>query len=208
MKDEPGSNSQNSRKNKKTTTLEAVHEQDKTRVHSDKKKKKYNLWPLKALVLSVFVSFAVNAASELVLEDAQLWLAIVLTVVILLFGVIFDMIGTAATSCDMQPFLAMASRKIKGGKTAVKLAKSADVVSSICNDVVGDICGIVSGVCAAAIAISIMNPTNFFVNVLISTFISTATITLKAIGKGYAVNNANKIVFAVARMLSIFNKEG
>ena len=83
------------------------------------------------------------------------------------------------------------------GKTAVKLAKSADVVSSICNDVVGDICGIVSGVCAAAIAISIMNPTNFFVNVLISTLISTATITLKAIGKGYAVNNANKIVFFI-----------
>lgn len=207
MKDEPGSTSQNQRKNKKN--LEATSENDKVvKTHSDKKKKKRNTWPLKALILSLGVSFVVNAASELVLEGAQLWLAILLTCIILLVGVIFDMVGTATTSCDIQPFLAMASRKVKGGKTAVKLAKTADVVSSICNDVVGDICGIVSGVCAAAIAISIMNPTNFFINVLVSTLISTATITLKAVGKGYAVNYANKIVFAAARMLSIFNKEG
>ncbi len=207
MKDEPGSTPNLTGKNKRTN-LESIHEQDKARIHNDKKRKKRNSWPIKALLLSLFVSFAVNAASELVLEGAQLWLAILLTLIIMFLGVIFDMIGTASTSCDIQPFLSMASRKIVGGKMAVKLAQKADVVSSICNDVVGDICGIVSGVCGAAIAISIMNPTHFLINVLVSTLISTATITFKAIGKGYAVNNANKIVFAVARMLSIFKKEG
>jgi hypothetical protein len=38
--------------------------------------------------------------------------------------------------------------------------------------------------------------------------VSTATITFKAVGKGYAVNNANSIVFNVAKCLSIFVKEG
>ena len=174
-----------------------------------KKKKKRNWWPLKAFVLSLTLSFAVNAGSELVLEDAQLWLAIVLTLVILALGVGFDMIGTSATSCEVGPFLAMASRKVKGAKTAVKLAKNCDVVSSVCCDVVGDICGVVSGVCAATIAVTVTQANNnFWLSVLIYALISTATISLKALGKGVAVNKANTILFGVAKVLSVFSKDG
>lgn len=182
-------------------------------VRSDqKKKKKRNLWPLKAMVISLVLSFAVNAGSELVLEDSQLWLASLLTVIILALGVIFDMIGTAATSCDVQPFLAMASRKVKGAKTAVKLAKNCDVVSSVCCDVVGDICGVVSGVCAATIAVKVTESLanvnlNFWLSVLIYALISTATISFKAAGKRLAVNKANGIVFNVAKILSVFSRE-
>jgi len=175
----------------------------------DKKKKKRNLWPLKAMIITLILSFAVNAASELVLNDSQMWLAIVLTCIILALGVLFDMIGTSATSCDVEPFLSMASRKVKGAKTAVKLSKKSDIVSSVCCDIVGDICGIVSGVCAATIATYFLgNPSSFIIKVAIYAVISTATITLKAAGKGYAVNNANKIIFSVAKVLSIFNKNG
>lgn len=180
----------------------------------DKKRKKRNLWPLKAFVITLFLAAAVNAASEIVLEDSQLWLASVLTVIILLLGVVFDIIGTAATSCDVGPFLSMASRKLKGAKLAVKLAQKSDVVSSVCNDIVGDVCGIVSGVCAAAIATQVIDlsqlnsPWNFIVSVIIYAVISTLTITLKAAGKSIAVNKANKIIFGVAKMLSIFRKEG
>lgn len=185
---------------------EKPSKKDKT---DGKKKKKRNWWPLKAFVLSLTLSFAVNAGSELVLEDAQLWLAIVLTLVILAFGVGFDMIGTSATSCEVGPFLAMASRKVKGAKTAVKLAKNCDVVSSVCCDVVGDICGVVSGVCAATIAVTVTQANNnFWISVLIYALISTATISLKALGKGVAVNKANTILFGVAKVLSVFSKDG
>lgn len=174
-----------------------------------KKKKKRNLWPLKAVIISFLLAFAVNAGSELVLEDAQLWLAVVLTLVILALGVLFDMIGTAATSCDVQPFLAMASRKVKGAKTAVKLAKNSDVVSSVCCDIVGDICGIVSGVCAATIAGKVIlgNGADFWFSVLIYAVISMATISLKALGKGVAISKSNGIVFGVARLLSVFSRD-
>ncbi len=176
------------------------------------KKKKKNYWPLKAMIITFCISFFVNAGSELILEGAQLWLAIMLTCIIIFIGVIFDIVATASTSCDIQPFLSMASRKVKGAKIAVKIAKNGDVVSSICGDIVGDICGIVSGVCAASIAASVVSmlglTMDFWISVGICAFVSTATITLKAVGKGYAVNNANGVVLFVAKFLSLFTKEG
>lgn len=195
----------------KTLASESTVER-KNKEKPEKKRTKHNLWPLKACFITLFISFVVNGASELVLAGAQLWLAIVLTLFILLVGVIFDIIGTASTACDVQPFLAMASRKVKGAKLAVKLAKKSDVVSSVCNDIIGDICGVVSGVCAATIAVivtqSVVGQLDFWVKVLIYAIISTLTITLKAWGKGYAVNNANGIVLNVAKTLSVFCKEG
>ena len=188
---------------------EQKQEKKKERERRDKKKKKRNLWPLKALVITLVLAAAVNAASTLVLEDSHWWLATLLTVIILLVGVLFDMIGTAATACDEGPFLSMASRKVKGAKIAVKFSKKSDVVSSVCCDIVGDICGIVSGVCAATIAAYTLNLNgSFWWTVLIYAIISTLTITLKAVGKGIAIKQANKIIFAVAKMLSIFRKEG
>lgn len=187
---------------------EQISTEPKKKERREKKKKKRNLWPLKAFVLTLFLSAAVNAASEVVLVDSQWWLALTVTVIIMLLGVIFDVIGTAATSCDVQPFLAMASRKVKGAKLAVKLSQKSDVVSSICNDIVGDICGIVSGVCAATIVAQAVGRGNLLISVLIYALISTFTITLKAFGKGFAVKKANKIIYGVAKTLSIFKKEG
>lgn len=180
----------------------------------EKRKKKRNLWPLKALLISFALAAVVNVGSELILTGTKLWISIVITVIIVLIGVFFDIIGTATTSCDIQPFLAMASRKVKGAKTAVKLAKKADAVSSVCNDIVGDICGIVSGGCASTIVLAILatelsqDTMRLWLSVLVYTVISTLTISLKAVGKGYAVKNANKIVFATAKTLCLFNKKG
>ena len=190
---------------------QSKEKKDKDR--SDKKKKKRNLWPLKAFAITIVLSTAVNAASTLVLEEPEWWLATILTVVIMLLGVLFDVVGTASTACDVQPFLAMASRKVKGAKLAVKLSQKSDVVSSVCCDIVGDICGIVSGICAAALAkyaleIALNGDVSFWLSVLIYAIISTLTVTFKAIGKGIAVKQANKIIFGVARTLSIFRKEG
>lgn len=199
------------------TTDKPQHEQSadvkkKSKERVNKKKKKRNLWPLKALIITLVLAAAVNVASELVLDDSKWWVATILTVVILLIGVLFDMIGTAAAACDEGPFLSMASRKVKGGKLAVKLAKKRDVVSSVCCDIVGDICGIVSGVCAASIVADLLiqdgSSGSFWWKVLIYAVISTLTITLKAVGKGIAVKKANGIIYTVAKILSIFRKEG
>ena len=195
------------RSSEDTASIEAVSENNNKK-NKDKRKKKRNLWPLKALLISFLLAAVVNVGSELILTGTKLWISIVITVVIVLIGVFFDIIGTATTSCDIQPFLAMASRKLKGAKTAVKLAKQADAVSSVCNDIVGDICGIVSGGCASTIVLAILPTKELWLSVLVYTVISTLTISLKAVGKGYAVKNANNIVFATAKVLCIFNKKG
>lgn len=195
------------RNSEETAHLQTVDEENPKK-SKEKRKKKRNLWPLKALLISFVLSAVVNFGSELILTDTKLWISILITVVIVLVGVFFDIIGTATTSCDIQPFLAMASRKVRGAKTAVSLAKKADAVSSVCNDIVGDICGIVSGGCASTIVLSILPNKELWLSVLVYTVISTLTISLKAVGKGYAVKKANKIVFATAKVLCLFNKKG
>lgn len=189
-------------------------ERKKDKDKSDKKKKKRNLWPLKAFFITLLLAAAVNTGSELALTDSQWWLATIITVVILLLGVVFDIIGTAATACDIGPFHSMSSRKIRGAKMAVRLAQKKDIVSSVCCDIVGDICGIVSGVCGAALAseaidgLGLATAWNVVIKVAIYSVISTLTITFKAIGKNIAVKKANGIIMGVAKMLSIFRKEG
>ena len=194
-------------------TIEVASNENDKRKKQEKKKHKRNLWPLKAMLITLIVSALVNLLSTLVLDGAKLWLAIVITLLIVFLGVVFDTIGTAATSCDIQPLLAMASRKVKGAKTAVKLAKKSDIVSNICNDIVGDICGIVSGACAATItatALSTLTNTTVVLALTIAVYaaISTLTVTLKSFGKTIAVKHGTSIVFNVAKILSIFHKEG
>ena len=66
-------------------------------------------------------------------------------IVLISIGVITDVIGTAVTSADEQPFIAMASNRIRGAKQALQLIRKAERVSSLLNDVVGDIVGVVRG---------------------------------------------------------------
>ena len=101
----------------------------------------------------------------------------------------------------------MASQKIKGAKTAVKLKKNASKVSSFCNDVVGDICGIISGSTAAVIAINLANTSNFnslLITLIVMGIVSSITIGGKAIFKGVAISKSNKILFKFAKIICIF----
>lgn len=129
-------------------------------------------------------------------------------VLFIAIGVIFDIIGLSVATADPKPFLAMAARKVRAGKTAVKLIKNADRVSSFCNDVIGDICGVVSGSTAAAVAIKIATTPNgnFWLGIVIGGLVSAFTVGSKAVGKAAGLNFSNEIVMAVSRVLSIFSK--
>ncbi len=173
----------------------------------DKRKKKRNMWPLSALVITLIISFVFSLVSELILGSTGVVVAYVLVFIIILIAIITDMIGVAAAACDIEPFLSMSARKIKGAKTAVKFAKNAEKVSSICCDIIGDICSIVSGVaCAAIIAKQFGDGASIFISVLFSAIIAALTVSGKALGKAYAITNSNKIIFLVAKTLSIFKK--
>ena len=124
-------------------------------------------------------------------------------------GILFDIIGIAIATADEKPFHSMNSRRVKGADVAVLFKKNADKVSSFCNDVVGDICGIVSGSTGSIIALNIASKLEidkFIVTLLITALIASLTIGGKALGKSFAINKSNVILYKFSKFVSCFYK--
>ena len=166
-------------------------------------KSKQNIkWILLITSLTFVISMIFSYLSETILKKSNIVIELLVLLTVILIGIIFDMIGVAVTTCAEYPFHAMASRKIKGAKTAIKLIKNKDKVSSFCNDVIGDICGIVSGTAGVIIAASIAKD-SIICSLLVTATISSLTIGGKALGKKVAVNKSENITRMVSKILSI-----
>ena len=166
-------------------------------------KNKQNIkWILLITSLTFVISMIFSYLSETILKKSNIVIELLVLLTVILIGIIFDMIGVAVTTCAEYPFHAMASRKIKGAKTAIKLIKNKDKVSSFCNDVIGDICGIVSGTAGVIIATSIAKD-SIICSLLVTATISSLTIGGKALGKKVAVNKSENITRMVSKILSI-----
>ena len=166
------------------------------------KSKQNNNWILLITSLTFVISMIFSYLSETILKKSNFAIELLVLLTVILIGIIFDMIGVAVTTCAEHPFHAMASRKIKGAKTAIKLIKNKDKVSSFCNDVIGDICGIVSGTAGVIIATSIAKD-SIICSLLVTATISSLTIGGKALGKKVAVNKSENITRIVSKILSI-----
>ena len=167
-------------------------------------------WIIKIIISAFLISLIFSTASELILPKVNLLLGIIIVLSFIFLGVIFDMIGVSVTASEEAPFHAMASRKIKGAKIAVKLKKNADKVSTFCNDVVGDICGIISGAGGAVISLNLsdtLNLNTFMIAIVVTSIISAITIGGKALEKSYAINKSNEILYNTSKILSIFIKK-
>ena len=174
------------------------------------KNKNNTKWIITIIVMAFTISLIFSFASEMLLKDAGLILGIILVLIFILLGMIFDMIGVAVTSADDKPIISMNAKKVKGSTMAVKLIKNSDKVASLCNDVVGDICGIVSGTAGVAVAASISSKFSidiFIVTLFVTATIAALTIGSKAMGKGFAIKNSTKIITIFSKILSIFTKK-
>ena len=170
------------------------------------KKNSKNFWIIKIILVAFIISVVFSFISETAIPNVNILLGIILTLVFIVIGVLFDMIGLAVASADESVFNSMASKKVKGAKMAVQLKKNADKVSSFCNDVVGDICGIISGSTGAVIAskISSNGLNSLVVTIITMGIISALTIGGKAMEKSIAINKSDKILYTFAKVLSIF----
>lgn len=189
-----------------------VNEKNEKKILRRKKEKKSLIefkWVGIITVLAFLISLVFSAISESIIPNVQVVVSIIIVLAIVFLGIIFDMVGMAVTVADVKVFNAMAAKKVKGSKVALKLIKNAPKVSSICNDVIGDICGIISGSGGAAIAaiLAIELGTQAIIpSLLISALIASLTIGGKALGKGVAVAKANFIIDKFSKVLSIFSK--
>jgi len=136
-------------------------------------------------------------------------IALLILLVFIALGIVFDIIGVAVTAADPKPFHSMAAHRVKGARQALMLLRNADRVSSICNDVVGDICGIVSGVTGAVIVLRLQSAFDLnaiFVSVGVTALVSGLTIGGKALGKPFAMKRSTRVVYLAGRVLYIFRR--
>ena len=167
-------------------------------------------WVFMVTILAFVISIIMTLFSTIALENVNLLIAILITFLFIILGIVFDIIGVAVTSGDEVAFHSMSSRKVRGGKIGVKLMKNTEKVSSICCDVVGDVCGIVSGtsgVVIVSLIIKLTDVNELLVSLLVTGLISALTIGGKALGKGFAVNKSKDIVTVVSKILAIFSKK-
>ena len=166
-------------------------------------------WVLIVTMLAFIISLVMSLAVMSAFKNVTLLLAIVVTFLFILLGIIFDIIGVSATSSDGVAFHSMSARRVRGGKVGVMLCKNASKVSSICCDVVGDVCGIITGVSGVAIVSLLADKISLdmiYISVIVMSLISALTIGGKALGKYLAINKSTEVLTVVAKFLSIFSK--
>ena len=172
---------------------------------SKKERNKTIRWVVMIFIITFFVSGTISFVSDRIMEASSMVVAFLILMVIVLLGIIFDVVGVAVTSADEKPFHSMAARKVPGSIEAIRLLRSAERVSSICNDVVGDICGVVSGAASATIAAQILRGFSFswpqMVSLLMSALVAALTVGGKAVGKTVAISSCTEIVSGVGKIL-------
>ncbi len=191
---------------KNKSELENLVEQTKKKEKIKKEKVNWK-WIFTIVGIAFLISFSLSFIANSLIPNLSLILGIILTLLFILIGILFDIIGVAVTTADEAVFHSMNSRKVKGAKIAVKFKKNADKVSSFCCDVIGDICGVISGAAGTAIAAILI--TDYHMNLIltglfITAIISSLTIGGKAIGKSFAINKSDIILYSFAKFISTF----
>jgi hypothetical protein len=174
----------------------------------NKKKTEYK-WILKIVLIAFALSFGLSYVSQVTIPNLSLFFGILITLLFIGIGILFDIIGVSVTSSDETVFHSMNSRKVPGADIAVKFKKNASKVSNFCCDVVGDVCGIISGTAATAIATILANQFNWsllFTGLFVAAIVAALTIGGKALGKGFAINKSDIILYEFAKTVSHFYK--
>src|SRR5699024_10608510 len=154
-----------------------------------------------AAIFSSFSSSVMNSVSWII--------GLLIVLFIVLIGIVFDMLGIAATAAKEAPLHAMAAEKVKGAKEAVLIHKHADKFASFCNDVIGDISGIVSGSALTIVIIELVailqgnGETNLqiILSILLTSLIAALTVGGKALGKYFAIHSSTNIILFAGKMV-------
>ena len=162
---------------------------------------------------SFVIAGIVGISSELLLRRiSSLWVAALFLLAVIGVHIVFDIIGIAATAASEAPHHAKAANRVRGARQAVYLVRHADLVANMANDVVGDVTGTLSGVMAAAIVLDIirLDPTlgtkEIWFSTLMLALVASITVTGKAVGKTFAIQDANKIIAWVGSALAAFEQ--
>ena len=172
----------------------------------------YWRWPLLVLIIATSLSFSFSILSEMTMTGTSVAIEILVIIAFILIAILTDIIAVAVTVAKIGPFRAMASKKVRGSKEAIKLVQNAEKVASVTADIIGDICAILSGSAGAALAMVFIGQNEgSFIAVIIASAVSAVVAGLaifgKALGKKYAIKNSEKIVLVMGKVVSVFHKK-
>jgi len=135
---------------------------------------------------------------------------LVLLLIVILVGILFDIIGVAATVAQEAPLHAKAAHQVFGAKHAVWLVRNAHQVASFCNDVVGDVSGTLSGAIGITLVLKLFHPPTER-ELVVGTTLMTACIAAlvvggKAYGKVFAIEQGTNIMFRTGQLLACVDR--
>lgn len=168
---------------------------------------------LTTAVITFVLAAIFSVISQSLLSDVMWVVGLLIVLFIVLIGVVFDMLGIAATAADEKPFHAMAAEKINGAKEAVRIIRNADRFASFCNDVIGDISGIVSGTATTIVVLQIANmleqgdgsSAQIALNVFLTSLVAAITVGGKAFGKYFAIHASTNIIFYTGKVVAFLD---
>lgn len=190
--------------------MEKINKSNQTSKNQKNKKNSHKKWIITVFFMTLAISACFSLVSNLVMSSSEMLIALIVLLIIIFIGILFDIIGVAVTASDEKAIHGMASRRVKGAAEAVNLINNANKVSSICNDVIGDICGVISGSATTAIVSKILLQINMgqamemLLPLAMSALVAALTVTGKAIGKVSAINNSTQIVFTTGKAIAFF----
>ncbi len=188
--------------------MEKNNKSNKISKNQKNKKNSHKKWIVTVFFMTLAISGCFSLISNLVMSSSEMFIALIVLLIIVFIGILFDIIGVAVTASDEKAIHGMASRRVQGAAEAVNLINNANKVSSICNDVIGDICGVISGSATTAIVSKILLQINMgqamemILPLVMSAFVAALTVTGKAIGKVSAINNSTQIVFTTGKAIA------
>jgi len=159
--------------------------------------------------LALFITLFVSLPSQGAMSRLNLAIAFPILLIIIMIGVAGDMVGVAAAASEEAPLHAMAAKRIGGARRAIQLVRHADRVASIACDVIGDIAASLSGAAGTAIVFRVASALDLRADLLATlmiALIAALTVGGKAAMKGVALRNANRIIFALGRLLDWFDR--
>lgn len=153
-------------------------------------------WVIESFALTFILSGVASFISSKGVSKLNIFFAILILILVIFIGIIFDLIGIAVTVAEPSDFHAKATKKANGATKSIKLIKNGTKVASICADVIGDICGVLSGAISAMISIRIIEMYGVTSNIqfIVSALVAAITVSGKALGKSIAKNESTKIV--------------
>ena len=159
-------------------------------------------WFIQVFITTFILSICFSYISTNGVSNLNLPASLIILILVIAVGILFDIIGVAVTVANEEEFHAKATKKISGVKTSIKLIKNSAKVANICADVIGDVCGVLSGAISAMISAKLMEKFGANLQFVISAIVASITVGGKALGKEIANKESTQIVHFVGIILN------